>query len=327
MLDDRRSGWSREQRLSRRAARRSRRWNATDPVIRRGLALTPVKFGISFTVHRFQPGRRAGARLHRRLGAAESRRHGDGPGAVHQGGAGRRRRARAAAVGDPGVGHRHGQGAQHLGDRGLRQLRSERQGGAGRGADHSRAAGAICLRALHGVDAAAGPLSRRPRAASASAASTFARAACSRPTGRACRCRPPASTARPKIHWDKATHARAAVLLFRVWRGGQRSGRRHADRRNAAAARRHPARRRARRSIRPSTWGRSKAASCRAWAGSPREELWWNAHGELRTHAPSTYKIPTARDWPAQAHGPACSRRSPIARTRSIAPRRSASRR
>ena len=32
------------------------------------------------------------------------------------------------------------------------------------------------------------------------------------------------------------------------------------------------------------------------------EELWWNARGELKTHAPSTYKIPTARDWPAQAH-------------------------
>ena len=32
------------------------------------------------------------------------------------------------------------------------------------------------------------------------------------------------------------------------------------------------------------------------------EELVWNAAGELRTHAPSTYKIPTARDWPAIAH-------------------------
>jgi xanthine dehydrogenase large subunit len=31
------------------------------------------------------------------------------------------------------------------------------------------------------------------------------------------------------------------------------------------------------------------------------EELVWNAAGELRTHAPSTYKIPTARDWPAAA--------------------------
>ncbi len=32
------------------------------------------------------------------------------------------------------------------------------------------------------------------------------------------------------------------------------------------------------------------------------EELRWNARGELKTHAPSTYKIPTARDWPAVTH-------------------------
>jgi len=32
------------------------------------------------------------------------------------------------------------------------------------------------------------------------------------------------------------------------------------------------------------------------------EELWWNERGELKTHAPSTYKIPTARDWPVQAN-------------------------
>jgi xanthine dehydrogenase large subunit len=32
------------------------------------------------------------------------------------------------------------------------------------------------------------------------------------------------------------------------------------------------------------------------------EELWWNPHGELKTHAPSTYKIPTASDWPAETH-------------------------
>lgn len=31
------------------------------------------------------------------------------------------------------------------------------------------------------------------------------------------------------------------------------------------------------------------------------EELWWSDRGELKTHAPSTYKIPTARDWPARA--------------------------
>jgi xanthine dehydrogenase large subunit len=32
------------------------------------------------------------------------------------------------------------------------------------------------------------------------------------------------------------------------------------------------------------------------------EELWWDAKGQLQTHAPSTYKIPTARDWPARSH-------------------------
>jgi xanthine dehydrogenase large subunit len=28
------------------------------------------------------------------------------------------------------------------------------------------------------------------------------------------------------------------------------------------------------------------------------EELWWDNRGRLKTHAPSTYKIPTASDWP-----------------------------
>jgi xanthine dehydrogenase large subunit len=32
------------------------------------------------------------------------------------------------------------------------------------------------------------------------------------------------------------------------------------------------------------------------------EELWWNNKGQLQTHAPSTYKIPTARDWPVNAN-------------------------
>jgi len=32
------------------------------------------------------------------------------------------------------------------------------------------------------------------------------------------------------------------------------------------------------------------------------EELYWNERGELQTHAPSTYKIPSVRDWPVEAH-------------------------
>ena len=32
------------------------------------------------------------------------------------------------------------------------------------------------------------------------------------------------------------------------------------------------------------------------------EELYWNEKGELQTHAPSTYKIPAVSDWPDEAH-------------------------
>src|SRR6185295_19124860 len=32
------------------------------------------------------------------------------------------------------------------------------------------------------------------------------------------------------------------------------------------------------------------------------EELWWDERGQLRTYAPSTYKIPAAGDWPADVH-------------------------
>ena len=46
--------------------------------------------------HAPQPGRRAGARLHRRLDPGEPRRHRDGPGPEHQGGAGGGARARRA---------------------------------------------------------------------------------------------------------------------------------------------------------------------------------------------------------------------------------------
>ena len=46
----------------------------------------------------------------------------------------------------------------------------------------------------------------------------------------------------PKIHWDRATGARPAVLLLRLWRRLQRGRDRHADRRVPGRARRHPAR-------------------------------------------------------------------------------------
>ena len=56
-----------QQRLPRTPRRRSQAFNAASPVLKKGLALTPLKFGISFNVVHPEPGRRAGACLHRRL--------------------------------------------------------------------------------------------------------------------------------------------------------------------------------------------------------------------------------------------------------------------
>ena len=44
--------------------------------------------------------------------------------------------------------------------------------------------------------------------------------------------------------------------------------------------------------------GQIEGGFIQGWGWLAMEELWWNAGGELKTHAPSTYKIPTAHDVP-----------------------------
>jgi xanthine dehydrogenase large subunit len=46
--------------------------------------------------------------------------------------------------------------------------------------------------------------------------------------------------------------------------------------------------------------GQIEGGFIQGWGWLAMEELWWNASGELKTHAPSTYKIPTAHDVPAR---------------------------
>ena len=46
--------------------------------------------------------------------------------------------------------------------------------------------------------------------------------------------------------------------------------------------------------------GQIEGGFLQGWGWLAMEELWWNAEGELRTHAPSTYKIPVSRDWPSR---------------------------
>ena len=45
--------------------------------------------------------------------------------------------------------------------------------------------------------------------------------------------------------------------------------------------------------------GQIEGGFIQGWGWLAMEELWWNAQGELKTFAPSTYKIPTSRDVPS----------------------------
>jgi len=47
--------------------------------------------------------------------------------------------------------------------------------------------------------------------------------------------------------------------------------------------------------------GQIEGGFLQGWGWLTMEALWWNDRGELKTHSPSTYKIPTAREWPAEA--------------------------
>ena len=103
----------------------------------------------------------------------------------------------------------------------------------------------------------------------------------------------------PKIHYDSKTHARPAVLLFRLWRGGVGGGDRHADRRIPPA--RVDILHDCGASLNPAIdLGQIEGGFVQGMGWLTSEELWWDAEGRLRTHAPSTYKIPACGDVPAQ---------------------------
>jgi xanthine dehydrogenase large subunit len=46
--------------------------------------------------------------------------------------------------------------------------------------------------------------------------------------------------------------------------------------------------------------GQIEGGFIQGWGWLTMEELWWDAQGRLATHAPSTYKIPTSRDMPTR---------------------------
>ena len=177
-----------------RAAQAIAAFNARAPILKKGLALTPVKFGISLHHHPSQPGRRAGACLSRRLDPPEPWRHRDGAGAVHQGraggGGGIRRRLEQVKI----TATTHRQGAEHLGDRGLLRLRPQRHGGEERRAARSRSG---WTRSRPRVTTSTPTRSNSATTACSSATSSVPSPSWSaRPISRASRCRRPASTRR-----------------------------------------------------------------------------------------------------------------------------------
>ena len=160
----------------------------------------------------------------------------------------------------------HRQGAEHLGDRGVLRLRPQRHGGA-------NAAGAIKARlidfAAESYGVAADQIEFRdnqvlignqpmPFAELAKQAYFGARVAVLDRL---------LQDAEDPLGPAKATGP--AVLLFRLWRGLLRSDGRHHDRRDEGRRASISSTTSGARSIRRSTSARSRAASCRAWAGSP----------------------------------------------------------
>ena len=266
-----------QQRLPRAGARRSRPSTPTSPVLKTGLALTPVKFGISFNVTHLN---QAGALVHV---------YADGSVLVNHGGTemGQGLNTKVAQVVAHELGvplaqvrvhrHRHRQGRQHLGHRRLAPA-----------ADlNGKAAQDAARQIRERLAACAGGTARRRRRRTvrfaddqvASDGRSIAFASWS----------PQAYLARvqlwsdgfyatPGLHWDRDDDAGPAVLLLRLRRGGQRGGGRHADRRMAAAARRRAARRRplaepghrhrpGRRRLHP---GHGLADHAKSWSGTRR---------------------------------------------------------
>ena len=276
-------------------ARRFRAFNAASPVLKRGLALTPVKFGISFTMTAYN---QAGALVHVYTDGSVHLNHGG----TEMGQGLHTKVAQVVAEEfqidvDQGADHRHHhrQGPQHLGHRGLVRHRSERPGGTG-GSPHDQGpADRLRRRALVGAHTTRVEfLPNRVRIGNQEI--PFRALVWQAYMGRVSL----SSTGfykTPKIHWDRASGTGRPFYYFRLRRRLQRGHGRHADRRVPGRARRHPAR--LRQVLNPVLdIGQIEGGFVQGMGWLTTEELWWDKAGRLRTHAPSTYKIPACGDRP-----------------------------
>ena len=216
-------------------------FNASSPLLKRGIALTPVKFGISFNVNHYN---QAGALVHVYL---------DGSVLVNHGGTemGQGLNTKVAMV----VAHELGLPLARVrcSATDTSKVANTSATAASTGSDLN---GKAAQDAARQIRDAAGRAGRHPprRRCRQRALRGGARARCRRGPGLRRTGWPGLRGARAAVERRLLCHAgaalgpqhahRPALLLLRLRRSGQRSHHRHADRRMEAAARRHPARRR-----------------------------------------------------------------------------------
>ena len=247
--------------------------------------------------HAVQSGRRPPPGVHRRHRAPESWRHRDGTGAAHQGEPGGGGGTRPASVGDP----HHGTDTSKVPNTSATAASSgpDLNGKAAQAAAATiRARLVEFLAAAHSVDPdqiafADGEVrvgDRRHTFVSVVRAAYEARISLSA-TG---------YYRTPKIHWDKKTQSGrpfyyfaygAAVSEVAVDTLSGETRLLRVDILHDVGDSLNPAIDR----------GQIEGGFLQGVGWLTSEELYWDNAGRLRTHAPSTYKIPTARDWPADA--------------------------
>ena len=298
--------------------------------VKRGLAITPVKFGISFTTTFFNQagalvlvyrdgtvqvnhgGTEMGQGLHTKMPADRRRRELGVP----------RRR-------DPRDADAHRQGAEHVGDGGVERLRSERRGGAATPATTLRerlaARSPPSASAVRGGRRSCSPTAASIRAAQPERGVAVRGGRRARPTWRTCRSPRPASTARRA---STSTAQTGTGKPFHYFAYGAAVSEVEVDGftgQNRAAARRHPARRR-RLAVAAVDRGQIEGGFVQGVGWLTSEELVWDADGALAHARRVDLQAPDARRVPARfpRRAPRARRASPASST---AARRSASRR
>ncbi len=270
-------------------------FNASSPIMKRGLALTPVKFGISFTlVHLNQ----AGALVHVYQDGSVHLNHGG-----TEMGQGLYIKVAQVVAEEFGIAHgarahhrdHHRESSQHVADRGLVGLRSQRHGGAHRGAARSSGAWRRMRRSAFGVPEDQIEF-RDDRVFVGNESLSFAELA-----KKCVLARVQLSEAgfykTPNITWDRATATGRPFFYFAYGAAcsevivdtltGENQLRRVDILHDVG------------RSLNPAIdIGQIEGGFVQGMGWLTTEELVFDTQGRLLTHAPSTYKIPVASDVP-----------------------------